>query len=147
LGNLAEAKAELARIAAEFTEHPDVLEIRWALAAHEQLWSEALQVAQTLVRVAPKRTSGWLHRAYALRRAPEGGLQQAWEALLPVFKKFPREPIIAYNLSCYACQMQDLKSARAWLRCATFLGGKDDIKRMAACDPDLEPLWPELEQF
>ncbi len=57
--------------------------------------------------------AGWLHRAYALRRVANGGLPQAWDALLPAAEKFPGEPVIAYNLSCYACQMQQLDASRA----------------------------------
>ena len=36
LGNLAEAKAELARVSVAQQEHPDVLELRWSLAAQEE---------------------------------------------------------------------------------------------------------------
>ena len=44
---------------------------------------DALRVARLLVQKAPKRATGWLHQSYALRRAPEGGLEAAWDALLP----------------------------------------------------------------
>ena len=88
-----------------------------------------------------------MHQAYALRRIPQGGLEKAWEALLPAADKFPKEPIIPYNLSCYACQMQKLDTARLWLKQATTIGGVKKIKRMAMQDPDLEPLWPEIRAF
>ena len=78
----------------------------------EKRWEEGLQVAQTLLRRAPERPSGWLHQAYALRRVPDGGLQKAWEALLPAFDKFPKDLLIRFNLSCYACQMRRLDAAR-----------------------------------
>ena len=94
----------------------------------------------------PARSSGWLHQAYALRRVPEGGVKQAWQALLPAFDKFPKEPVISYNLSCYACQMNQLEAARVWLKRAEFLGNKTEIKRMALKDPDLEPLWGEIRR-
>ena len=97
-------------------EHPDVLELRWSISAEEKRWEEGLQVAQTLLRRAPKRSSGWLHQAYALRRVPDGGVQKAWEALLPAFDKFPKELLIPFNLSCYACQMRQLDTARDWLQ-------------------------------
>ena len=83
LGNLAEAKAELAQIGPAFQMHPDVLEVRWLLCAEERKWDEGLQVARSLLHSAPDRASGWLHQAYALRRATNGGLRQAWDALLP----------------------------------------------------------------
>jgi predicted Zn-dependent protease len=147
LGNPAEAKAELVHIRPSQQDHPDVLELRWSISAHEQRWEESLQVAQALLRRAPKRSSGWLHQAYALRRVPEGGLQKAWDALLPAVARFPKEAIIPFNLSCYACQMRQLEAARDWLKRAMVIGGKEKIKRMALKDSDLEPLWAEIRQF
>ncbi len=145
LGNPQEAKAELARVSPTFAEHPGTLEVAWAIYAAEKNWSEALKAAECLVRSAAEQSSGWLHRAYALRRAPGGGLQAAWDALLPAYEKFPEEPTIPYNLACYACQLHHLDSARRWLQCAVRIGGKNHIKRMAVADPDLEPLWGEIK--
>ena len=147
LGNLAEARAELAQVSPAQHEHPDVLELRWSISAEEKRWDEALQVAQAQVRRAPKRSSGWLHQAYALRRVPNGGIQKAWEALLPAFDKFPKEPTIPFNLSCYACQLRQLDIARDWLKRAVAVGGKEKIKQMALQDSDLEPLWAEIRQL
>jgi len=144
LGNLVEAEAELDHVSPERQQHPDVLEIRWAVYAAQQRWPDALQVARGLIEVAPERASGWLHQAYALRRAPNGTLQSAWDALLPVSQKFPEEPNIPYNLSCYACQMQQLDVARVWFRRALALGGKETIKQQALADPDMKPLWEEI---
>ncbi len=144
LGDRAEAEAELGRISAAMQVHPDVLEVRWAVCAEREDWRHGLEAAQALGERAPERPTGWLHRAYALRRVPDGGIKQAWEALLPAFEKFPKEPIIAYNLSCYACQMERLDDARAWLKRAVDIAGKERIKRMALADPDLKPLWEEI---
>ncbi len=147
LGNLAEARAELTQVSAAQQENPDVLELRWSIAASEKQWDEALQVAQALVRRAPRRSSGWLHQAYALRRVPNGSIQKAWEALLPASDKFPKEPTIPFNLSCYACQLRQLELARDWLQRAVAVGGKEKVKRMALNDTDLEPLWAEIRQL
>jgi hypothetical protein len=147
LSNPAEARAELAQISPAQQEHPDVLELRWSISAEQQRWEEGLQVAQALLRRAPKRPSGWLHQAYALRRVPEGGLQKAWEALLPAFDKFPKEPIIPFNLACYACQMRQLDVARDWLQRAVAISGKEKIKPMALRDSDLEPLWDDIRRL
>jgi hypothetical protein len=146
LGSVHEAKLELHRISEAQQLHPDVLEVRWIITAEEKRWDEALTIAKSIMTIAPNRCSGWLHQAYALRRVPNGGIKQAWHALLPAFDKFPKEALISYNLSCYACQMQQLEAARVWLKRAVFLGGKEKIKRMALDDPDLEPLWPEIRK-
>jgi predicted Zn-dependent protease len=147
LGNLAEARAELATISAAQQEHPDVLEVRWAISAEGKQWEEGLQAAQALLRHAPHRSSGWLHQAYALRRIAGGSVQKAWDALLPAFDKFPKEHIIPYNLSCYACQLGRLDLAREWLKRAMAGDGKASIKRMALEDPDLQPLWDAIRQL
>jgi len=147
LGNIAEAKAELAKIAPAFRNHADVLEVRWLIHAQEKNWEAGLAAARALVEVAPERSSGWLHRAYAMRRVKAGGLQAAWDALRPTFEKFPAEPIIPYNLSCYACQMGRLEEAREWLQRAVKNGGKENIKVMALNDEDLEPLWEEIKKL
>jgi len=147
LGNITEAKAELERISPALREHPDVLELRWLVHAQEKNWEQGLAVAEKLVEIAPERSSGWLHRAYALRRVQRGGLQTAWDALLPAFEKFPKEPTIPYNLSCYACRMGRLDEARGWLQRAVKIAGKEKIKFMALNDDDLEPLWEEIKQL
>jgi Flp pilus assembly protein TadD len=141
LGNVVEARTELAQIS------PDVLELRWSLAAEQKRWEEALEVARALLRRAPKRSSGWLHQAYALRRVPDGGVQKAWEALLPAFDKFPKEATIPFNLSCYACQLGQLDAARDWLTRAVAVSGKEKVMAMALNDSDLKPLWDEIRQL
>ena len=147
LGNVAEAKAELAQVSPAQQEHPNVLEVGWSISAGQGLWVEALVIARALLRCAPKRSSGWLHQAYALRRVPDGGVQKACEALLPAFDKFPKEPTIPFNLACYACQMRQLDAARDWLKRAVAIGGKEKVIGMALNDRDLEPLWDEIRQL
>ena len=88
-----------------------------------------------------------MHRAYALRRAKEGGLQAAWSALLPAIDKFPAEPTIPYNLACYACQMGQVDEARQWLKRAMKIGGNKKVKIRALNDEDLEPLWEEIKRL
>lgn len=147
LGDRAEAAAELARISARNRRHPDVLETRWALQAHENRWDDALVTARELLEKAPTRSAAWLHHSYALRRATGGGLQQAWGALLPAATKFPDEPIICFNLACYSCQLGNLDEARGWLKRSLKLGERDKIKLMALVDEDLAPLWPEIRKL
>lgn len=147
LGCPADARAELDAISPDQQLHPAVLEARWLVCAHESTWRDALVVADQELAVAPHAASGWLHRAYALRRVDGGGLSLAWNALLPAAAKFPTEPIIAYNLSCYACQMNELDASRVWLQRALATGGKETIKKMALADDDLKPLWPEIENL
>jgi len=147
LGLREDALKELDLISPAQQQHPDVLEARWTIHAEQREWTAALVVARKLLALAPERPDGWLHHAYALRRAPEGGLEKAWEALKPAAGKFPKEAIIPFNLSCYACQMNQLDEARVWLKQALKIGGKNRIKQQALADPDLEPLWDEIRQL
>ena len=147
LGNATEAEAELQHIAVEHREHPDVLEVRFAMCAHRVDWSCALAVARRLIEVAPERARGWLHRAYAVRRVADGGLTAAWDALLPAAEKFPKEPVIPYNHSCYAAQLGRLDEAWDWLKRAAALADEGCIARMALADDDLAPLRGRLKEL
>ena len=147
LGRRDDALVELQNISAENQRHPDVLEARWAIYAQEDDWDDALDAARKLVKIAPQRVSGWLHQAYALRRAAHGVLEKAWDALLPAAEKFPKEPNVHFNLACYACQMGQLDEARAWLKRALKAGDKETIKLKALVDEDLAPLWPEIRKY
>jgi Flp pilus assembly protein TadD len=144
LGDLVEARAELDEVSPPSRNHPAVLEVRWTLLASEKDWETALEVGRTLLQLAPENAVAWLHHAYALRRAKAGGLPAAWDALWPALEKFPENGTVAYNLACYACQLQKLADARLLLQRALTVGGRDTILQMALRDPDLEPLRQEI---
>jgi len=76
-----------------------------------------------------------------------GGIKAAWDALLPTAEKFPSQPMIAFNLACYACLLGRLEEAREWLRKAMDLGDEKEIKTLALDDPALEPLWANIEKI
>src|SRR2546429_1213072 len=97
LGNLEEAKAELEKVAPAAQNHPDVLEVRWLVYAQEKNWEEGLAVAEKLFEIAPERSSGWLHRAYALRRVRRGGVQNAGGALPPPLLEISQGPTSSYK--------------------------------------------------
>jgi len=41
----------------------------------------------------------------------------------------------------------DFDAARIWFKRAMVIGGREEIKRMALADSDLEPLWKEISQW
>ena len=141
LGSHLEANEELEKITPQLQVHPDVLTVRWQIYAKGEQWAGAFEIARTLVEQVPDESFGWIHQAYALRRMPGGGINQAWDALLPAADKFPKEALIPYNLSCYASQMGQLDQAKQWLQRAIELSDPMQIKLMALSDPDLQPLW------
>lgn len=146
LGNPAEALVELGQIQPEQQRHPEVLNLRWQVAAAQQNWEEALRLAQDLLAVEPQNPAGWIHQSYALRRIPSRGLPSAWEALCPAADRFPQEPIIPYNLACYAAQMGRTEEAWLWLTRAMKTGNSRKIKKMALTDTDLKSLWARLRE-
>ena len=143
LGNPNEAHAELNQIAPEFLDHPQVLEVKWQIFARTDKWDKSLPIAQAFCQVAPGLPQGWLHQAVSLYRLNR--TEDAWNLLLPMAKKFPRSWIIAYDLACYACQLNRLDEGRSWLKKAFNLGDNKEVKLLALADPDLKPLWPEIE--
>lgn len=148
LGNPSEAGEEIARLSPPALNHPDVLEVRFTICAAGQRWDAAAEIAEALIGVAPERSSGWVHRAYALRRSQGGGLPLAWAVLRPAFDKFPKVSIIPYNLACYAAQFGRLEEAWDWLHKAMEAEGDvGRIKQMALHDQDLQALWERIREL
>ena len=148
LGNTREANEELDKITPRLRTHPDVLELRWQLYAQAKNWDACVDIAKAIAEQAPDRASGWIGRAYALRRATGGGLQVAWDALLPAAEKFPDVHLVPFNLACYAAQLGRLD--QAWERLHQAMeteGGVNRIKERALSDQDLEPLWERIQSL
>jgi predicted Zn-dependent protease len=145
LGNCIEATEELEQITPEMRGHPSVLEVRFHIYAAAKKWEYAAEIAKATSEFAPDNSFGFIHQAYSLHELKR--TQEAWNVLLPVVDKFPKEYIIGYNLACYACQLGNLKEARAWLKKASDLAGTNEVKLMAQNDPDLEPLWKEIGEI
>ena len=144
LGADVDAAEDLNRIDPQFHAHPDVLEVVWQIHARVKNWEACLEIALAIVEIDPDRPSGWISRAYSLRQVATGGLQAAFDSLLPVAEKFPAEPMIPFGLACYACQMGRLEEGRFWLRkafsTAKSSGREKRLRSMALDQPELEPL-------
>ena len=142
LGNCIEATVELDQITPGMRGHPSVLEVRFHIYAAAKKWESAIEIAKAISEFAPDNPFGFIHQAYSLHELKR--TQEAWNVLLPVVDKFPKEYIIRYNLACYACQLGNLQEARAWLKKASNLADPKQVKIMALKDPDLEPLREEI---
>lgn len=147
LGNPIEACGELEKIKPAMRMRPEYLELKWRIFADTQQWDEALELAEGMVRDLPDHSGGYILRSYALRRSTKGSVKQATIALLEAAARFPKEPIIPYNLACYACQSGDLPQARKFFRMALEMGDRKELLKMASLDDDLEPLWSELKHL
>ena len=141
LGDYNSANDELEKIRAEWRTHPDVLDLRWLIYSHHKQWDACLDIASAIVKIASDRVWGWVHKAYALRRATGGGIEKAKPVLLEAAKLFPDDDIIQYNLACYCAQLGQLNAAQEHLDKSYELGDAKQIKLMALDDDDLKPLW------
>ncbi len=145
LGDAPSALAELNQLSAASRANLEVLQLEWGIHAERLDWAAATATAQHLTEAAPDCAFGWIHRAYALRRMPGGGVSRAWEVLQPALERFPKSQIIAYNLACYAAQMDRLDQAWALFQRALAVTPKlGHLLRMALSDEDLKPLWPRI---
>ena len=145
LGDLRSAEDELAQLAPALQDHPEVLDFRWQLLATHRDWPACLGLAEHLIAVDPARQAGWIHRSYALHELRR--TQEAWENLRPMVERFPAEPIIPYNLACYAWQLGRHDEAWRWLEAAAQRSSAERILRMALSDADLKPIWPQLAKL
>ena len=147
LGDNVEAALELKEIAPEHQSHPAVLEVRWRIHAQQQDWTSCMDIACVMTTTAPNDAAGWIQLAYAMRRTEGGTVQMARDTLDAVVAKFPREPVIHYNLACYYCQLGDLTGALKSLKRAFSVGDEAQMKLMALEEPDLEPLQQQISEL
>ena len=101
LGNHEEAFEELERIDAPLRSHPDVLEVRWGIYAKVTDWEACLHIGKAMVKLDPRRFTGWINRSFALHELKR--TQEACDQLHEGLYRFRDESLIWYNLACYAC--------------------------------------------
>jgi tetratricopeptide (TPR) repeat protein len=135
-----EAAAELDKIDPVCLILPEVLSVRLLVYAGLQNWGMMQSVAKRLSNCDPKNVQWAISLAYSTRRAES--IEKAKLVLLEARKLHPEEPMIAYNLACYECQLGNLAPAKDHLMCATKADAK--FSAMALDDLDLEPLWKEI---
>ena len=132
---LEEAARELEFIRPELRDHPEVLEVRWALAANDGDWNQALLIAGSIVRLMPEKPEGWIYQGSALTELNRHA--DAYTVLLQGHRRFPQDEILAYDLACVCCVAGREGEAAEWIRKAVAMAG-DEIRRRALDDPDLE---------
>ena len=145
LGNHVEALSELNLMSPAGQSRVETLGLRWSIMAQLKRWEECLAAATAIVELTPKHSFGWIHRSYALHELKR--TSEARDLLQPALKRFPKNETIPYNLACYECQLGDLDAARDWLRRAMKLRKPAELKAQALDDPDLKPLWAEIQSM
>ena len=114
---------------------------RLRLLMAEEAWESARQLALATRDALPGEALVWIQLAYATRRA--SSIEQAQAILVEAEAAFPGDALIRYNLACYACCRSEQKRAKDYLQEAFKRDAS--MRSMAMEDPDLEPLWDEVE--
>lgn len=140
LGLLAQARRELAGVPEAERAAPGVLAMQLEVAMAAESWTVARRLARRLRREAPGLDAGWLHGAFAERRAKKAGGLGAARAILEAAEPRlgARSAVLHYNLACYLAQLGELEAARA--RLARAVAMEPAFAQMAKKDEDLIPL-------
>jgi tetratricopeptide (TPR) repeat protein len=143
-GLSAEAEAEIARLPETLQLQPEVLKLRFHAARACKRHDDALGVALSLMEVARDELWGWLYRSQALHWL--GRTSEAYDLLLPIQSRWTRAFEIPYDLACYCAQSERIEIAAEWFSKAVKLTKHPAaVKSMALADPDLKPLWADIE--
>lgn len=136
LGMFREAAAELARLDGQLENDPDVLRLKLEMHAAGGEWRSARKCGRLLVELAPEDAQAWISYAFVTRRAVS--IRSARRILARAERLHPEEPIIKFNLSCYASQLGHFQEATLYLIEAIAI--HPACQDLALSDPDLEPL-------
>jgi predicted Zn-dependent protease len=136
LGMVEEALGEINSLPAELADHEKVVEMRTVILMQAKRWKTALTASRALCKVAPEKTSGFIHAAYCLHAL--GRTEEARDILLGGPEKLHAEPTFHYNLACYECTLGNLDLARLHLEKSFALN--KDFREYAKNDPDLAAL-------
>jgi tetratricopeptide (TPR) repeat protein len=96
-----------------------------------------VDIADAIIKLAPDRVNGWIHRSFALHELKR--TQEAFDQLVPVADKFSKVWTIPYNLACYCAQLGRLEECKAWFQKAMAID-EHTVKRAPIDDPDLNTL-------
>jgi hypothetical protein len=142
LGCANEAAKELDAVSTHHLNRPEVLCLRWAISFYGRRWEDARSIAKVWCWTTPESLEAWIALANATRESE--GLLPAKQILLDVTKRFPLDWVVPYNLACYSSQLGEIAEAVLWLNKALSLEVPQKLRKEAAGDPDLAPLWEAL---
>jgi tetratricopeptide (TPR) repeat protein len=136
LGMFDDALEELESLPTELMQHSAVVELRTVVLMQARRWKLALTASRSLCRVAPEKSTGFIHAAFCLHEL--GRTDEARDTLLAGPEALHTEPTYHYNLACYECALGNLDLARLHLEKSIELDKK--FKDFAKNDPDLAAL-------
>ena len=136
LGMVNDALDELDHLSPSMAADGGVMEFRLRLLERAQRWTDAAALAAKLASSHPNEARWFVAWAFAKRRSDS--LETASKILSEAASLHPKDPLIQFNLGCYAAQRGDLTTAHSHVRRAIELD--HDLEKLAHEDPDLEPL-------
>lgn len=142
LGAPQDAQGEIERLSFLLRYHPDVLVIRWKICARMLRWDHALDLARSMVKIAPDRPAGHICLAHSLYNNQRP--QEALTELRSAAHKFPKTSAIFYFLARLACRVGREAEAKLWLGRWKDMVDEDAIKNTINDDPSLAPIWKDL---
>ncbi|MDX1953512.1 MAG: hypothetical protein SFY81_15160 [Verrucomicrobiota bacterium] len=145
LGDPQSAAEELARLPAEYQDHPNTLAVKWSLHALLEQWEEAWQISRKLCDALPHCAGIWVCHAESTRK--HKGIQEALNVLSGVAGKFPRDASVSYQLACLCTLTGHIEEARYYLKKAFVNGDAKKMRLTALRDPDLQPLWERADSY
>ena len=136
LGMVNDALEELEHLSPSMAADGGVMEFKLRLLERGQKWSDAASLAAKLATSHPNEARWFVAWAFAKRRSDS--IETASKILSEAASLHPKDPLIQFNLGCYAAQRGDLNAAQTHVRRAIELN--HDLEKLAHEDPDLEPL-------
>lgn len=136
LGMVNDALDELNHLSPSMAADGGVMEFKLRLLERAQNWSDAAALAAKLASSHPNEARWFVAWAFAKRRSDS--LETASKILCEAASLHPKDPLIQFNLGCYAAQRGDLTTAHSHVRRAIELD--HGLEKLAHEDPDLEPL-------
>jgi tetratricopeptide (TPR) repeat protein len=140
LGMVEEALAELSGVKSLEAGDPDLVELRLHIMMHGERWSEALVVAEELLRLNPSALPAYIHGAFALHEL--GRTAEARDLLLRGPEILRKDPTYHYNIGCYEAVLGNSESAKQSLERSFALD--ETYRDFAKKDPDLKAIRHEL---
>lgn len=136
LGMVGDALEELDHLSPSMAADGGVMEFKLRLLERAQRWTDAASLAAKLAASHPSEARWFVAWAFAKRRSDS--LETASKILSEAASLHPKDPLIQFNLGCYAAQRGDLNAAQSHVRRAIELD--HGMEKLAHEDPDLEPL-------
>ena len=141
LGMLPEALEELDRLLPEREDSEEALSLRGSIYFGMEAWTELMKIASVLVKECPEVSQYWIWLGHATRMLHWYAESEAVLNQALVIHQF--DPMLYFCLACTAAQQGEMLAARSRLISALALDV--NVCFLAMVEPDLQPLWIDLE--